>query len=280
MRTKLIIEVLAILAFATPFIIWAVVKSNPENLDIDGDGYLAVDTNGNVIDCDDGDPDINPGAPEQCDQVDNNCDHQIDEGFDLDGDCYTTCDGDCNDNDASLNLDDVDQDGYSTCDGDCDDSNVLFNPMAFESYCADGVDNDCDGLVDQLDRDCKQTWIKVQGSELSLRYEDVFSDTQDPDEVVLVGYSRGRKYDWSYDHGRDVEFDGEYLTADFGQFGDGVYRVTMRTPDSWADLRCMDMNRSKACYNNTEEQGYGTILCLRNINGQLSAGTVDDCSGI
>ena len=42
--------------------------------DEDGDGYLTSDG-----DCDDGDPDVNPGVEEICDGVDNNCDGEIDE---------------------------------------------------------------------------------------------------------------------------------------------------------------------------------------------------------
>jgi hypothetical protein len=45
-------------------------------------------------DCNDSDPDINPGATEVCDGVDNNCNGNIDEGFDADGDTIA----DCNDN--------------------------------------------------------------------------------------------------------------------------------------------------------------------------------------
>jgi hypothetical protein len=60
--------------------------------DTDGDGYPADD------DCDDSDPDVNPGATEICNGVDDNCDGQIDEGCypyyrDADGDGW----GDPND---------------------------------------------------------------------------------------------------------------------------------------------------------------------------------------
>ena len=36
--------------------------------------------------------------------------------------------GDCNDTDAAQNLNDVDGDGFSSCDGDCDDADVSENP--------------------------------------------------------------------------------------------------------------------------------------------------------
>jgi hypothetical protein len=42
---------------------------------------------------------------------------------------------------------DVDGDGYTTCGGDCDDSDSGVNPDATE-VCGDGVDNDCDGEAD------------------------------------------------------------------------------------------------------------------------------------
>ena len=48
--------------------------------DLDGDGSLASLCAGNMTDCDDADPLINPSAPELCDGVDNNCNAQIDEG--------------------------------------------------------------------------------------------------------------------------------------------------------------------------------------------------------
>jgi len=43
--------------------------------------------------------------------------------------------------------DDLDGDGLGTCDGDCDDTDAQIGPHATETD--DGLDNDCDGLVDE-----------------------------------------------------------------------------------------------------------------------------------
>ncbi len=143
--------------------------------DVDADGFNACQG-----DCDNTDPTVYPGAAEVCDGVDTDCDGSLpadeadldgDGWADCDGDCddtdaalnlddadgdgVTTCDGDCDDGDASANLDDGDGDGWDTCSGDCDDVDAGVNPGAAES-CDDGVDNDCDGLVDVDDEECEE----------------------------------------------------------------------------------------------------------------------------
>ena len=51
---------------------------------------------------------------------------------------------------------DDDGDGYSEFQGDCDDANRFINPGATE-YC-DGIDNDCNNIVDQ-DFECIKKFL-------------------------------------------------------------------------------------------------------------------------
>jgi serine protease len=43
---------------------------------------------------------------------------------------------------------DLDSDGYSTCEGDCNDSDATIYPGA-EELCGDGLDDNCDGTIDE-----------------------------------------------------------------------------------------------------------------------------------
>jgi hypothetical protein len=87
--------------------------------DADADGY--VDSLSGGSDCDDADAAVNPGATEECNG--------------LDDDCNTTVPSDERDEDA---------DGVMECEGDCDDDDETSYPGA-EEIPYDGADNDCDG---------------------------------------------------------------------------------------------------------------------------------------
>ena len=110
-----------------------------DSVDEDGDGFAADE------DCDDEDASVNAGAVEVCDGVDNDCDGEIDEGVtdtwygDADGDGY---------GDAGAPIEACSQPaGTASAATDCDDTDAAIHPAAAER--CDGVDNDCDGDIDE-----------------------------------------------------------------------------------------------------------------------------------
>ena len=102
-------------------------------------------------DCDDNDQAVSPEGIESCDEVDEDCDDAVDEGagdtwyIDADGDGY-------GDPDSPVQA--CEQPSDAVVDNtDCNDATPETAPGRAED-CEDGVDRDCDGLVDCEDGDC------------------------------------------------------------------------------------------------------------------------------
>ena len=109
-------------------------------------------------DCNDFNKQIHPGAPEQCNDADDDCNGLKDDNLKLlqsykdnDGDNYAAK------NAASQKKCDVpagwalprDADGDKVFDWDCDDSDATIYPAA-PTKCGDAKDNNCDGYTDRL----------------------------------------------------------------------------------------------------------------------------------
>lgn len=124
-------------------------------VDADGDGFgdeaTGVETcaqPANTVtvggDCDDANDQIYPGATEICDDLDNNCDGNTDEGLpsityyeDLDEDGFGS-------NVSLVSCDSLGA-GYALTTGDCDDANDQVYPGATEVL-DNGIDENCDGF--------------------------------------------------------------------------------------------------------------------------------------
>ncbi len=134
--------------------------------DVDGDGYgdggsasvacsAPAGTVVDATDCDDGDAGVNPGAAEYCDGVDQDCDGVADDdALDM-GTWYADVDGDGYGDPGSYVVNCEGPSGSVLDGGDCDDGDAGVNPGASEL--CDGVDQDCDGSVDEEATD-GSTW--------------------------------------------------------------------------------------------------------------------------
>ncbi|MCB9762474.1 MAG: hypothetical protein H6739_21935 [Alphaproteobacteria bacterium] len=118
--------------------------------DNDGDGYAACE------ECDDGDRAVNPSATEVCDDVDNNCDGEIDAGA-VDADTwYQDVDGD-GFGDGDFTTESCERPtGYADNPDDCDDGAPGIHPDADEL--CNSLDDDCDGDTDEDDAVDAPTW--------------------------------------------------------------------------------------------------------------------------
>ena len=134
-------------------------------LDSDGDGFgdpdeaewACVPPSDRVqdsSDCDDTTAAAHPGAVEYCDEIDNDCDGDVDEGVtytywaDADGDGF----GDPARFTAACSV----PVGYADQARDCDDTAAAVNPDATEL--CNTLDDDCDGTVDEDDAADAGTW--------------------------------------------------------------------------------------------------------------------------
>ena len=250
-----------------------------EFIDADNDGVDARQ------DCNDEDASINPSAEEVCDGIDNNCDGEIDEGLliifypDQDEDGF-------GDGEIPAELCELIE-GYTEDDQDCDDNNNLIFPESDEL--CDGVDNDCDG---EIDEELIYDWyLDADGDGFGLDDETQKLDTCDPPEGYVANTEDCNDEDPeisplaietcdSIDNDCNEEVDDGvgtvwYIDADNDSFGDinGIIYSCYR-PDGYASDYgdCDDIN--SLTYPSAEEYCDGED---NDCDGEIDeAGAVDE----
>jgi hypothetical protein len=124
--------------------------SDPDE-DLDGDGSPSTE------DCDDNDPNIHPGAPELCDDIDSDCDGETDDPHAIDaGPYHPDRDSDGRGDPAGKMTSCTQPEGYVVDGTDCDDSTPRVSPDVAEV--CDQVDNDCNGQTDEAGARNAPTW--------------------------------------------------------------------------------------------------------------------------
>lgn len=122
-----------------------------EVIDADGDGVPVGE------DCADGDADIRPGADEQCNGLDDDCDGEIDEDASDARVWFPDRDADGFGDDSSPVRACQAPSGFIAQGGDCDDATATAHPGR-EELC-NGRDDDCDGDTDEAGASGETVWF-------------------------------------------------------------------------------------------------------------------------
>ncbi len=209
-------------------------------------------------DCDDTNPDANPGMTEICNSFDDNCDGAVDEGLsqawypDEDNDGFGDEDGEI---ESCYELE-----GYVSVDTDCDDANSAINPNEIEV--CDGIDNDCDGFTDDtdgnLDMSTTLTW-----------YADRDGDGYGDETTTDVGCEAPTGY-VANDNDCD-DYNSAINPGEREDCGNGIDDDCDGTADDPDTL-----------YADTDGDGYGdagsTITSCESVSGYVTDGT--DCDDL
>ncbi len=255
-------------------------------LDGDGDGYsdgtsttdcerptdyfLEAELTATSGDCDDNDSAINPGAPEICDGIDNNCNEETDEGElgtyyadnDMDGygdpnspteacsqpEGYVLDNTDCDDADeeeypGQIWYLDGDGDGYSdgTSTTDCERPTDYFLESELTATSGDCDDNDsainpgAPEICDGIDNNCNN---QTDEGQLTTYYADTDMDGYGDPNNSTEACSQPQGYvtdNTDCDDNDEDEFPGQiwYLDADGDGYSDGTTTMACEQPTDY-----------------------------------------------
>ncbi len=153
--------------------------TDPNDYNCDGSvAYADDDADGSPAceDCDDGDATRSPLLTEACNDIDDDCDGDIDEEATDAPTWYLDADSDGYGVESTLVTCDQPE-GYAAQSGDCDDTTSRFHPGADEVDCANPNDYNCDGSVGYADAD-----------------SDGYAACQECDDTVATTYPGATEY--------------------------------------------------------------------------------------
>jgi len=209
-------------------------------------------------DCDDTLDAVHPDADEVCDDLDNNCDGDVDEPSAIDaGTWYADTDGDGFGDATDSEVACDEPVGRVDDNTDCDDSDKFVNPDADEV--CDDVDNNCDGVTDD-DAIDRTTWYDdgdgdgygnsartLEQCDQPSGYVDVAGDCDDSDGDANPGadeYCDGHDDDCDGDTDEDDAVDATtwYQDSDGDGYGGTTSTVACDQPSGYesADGDCDD----------------------------------------
>jgi len=197
--------------------------------DIDGDGFSVDDG-----DCDDSNAEVHPSAVEvPGDGIDQDCDGS-------DGEALTDADGD----------------GFFAEEDDCDDTNPDIHPDMQELCATPGIDDDCDGLIDDEDDNIDDT---------SVFYSDLDEDSYGNPDSSTAGCEPPESY-----VDNDTDCDDANST---------VHPAANEICNNGIDDNC-DGNADPCTWSGVVDPGSGTGLWLHTTDSTASYGfDVHDITG-
>ncbi|MFM7202976.1 MAG: MopE-related protein [Myxococcota bacterium] len=233
--------------------------------DSDGDGYgdpntfnlacsASVGQSENDDDCNDKSAQINPAAAEVCDQVDNNCNLQVDEG--VQKTFYADTDGDTFGDPNNTRLACVLLSGYVMDNTDCNDTSATVNPVATEK--CNQVDDNCNQQLDEgvtttyyLDADADGYGIPTkttQACSVPEGYASNSTDCKDTNDQINPGASeRCNGIDDNCNSSVDENVVSVYYKdADGDGFGDKSSSLSTCNPPSGYVSSSTDCNDAEA----------------------------------
>ena len=128
-----------------------------------------------------------PGAGESCNEQDDDCDGEVDEGSPADQSTwYADSDGDGYGDPSSTTFACEQPTGFVTDQSDCDDGRAHVFPGGHE-LCANGADDDCDGVVDEVGEEPSWFWRDDDGDGWGGDTSMVVSSCEPPVGWVVLG---------------------------------------------------------------------------------------------